>query len=227
MHVNAQKVDLSGRSEADTKRDATSKPAEILEFYGVKSGDKVLDLLGGGGYYSELLSRLVGNDGEVVLQIPKAYLKYVDKTLKERLLNDRLKNVTYLLSESDDLKIGQNKFDSALIVLGYHDMFFKDEGWDFTADTVMPQLVKSLKPGGKLLVIDHQAATGHGSKDTKSLHRIEAEFVKKNLEQKGFRFIKKSDLLINEDDNHTLSVFNKEIRRKTDRFVMLFEKSEM
>ena len=48
----AMDVDLSGRSAEDTKRDSTSKPAQIINFVGVKSGDKVLDLLGGGGYYT-------------------------------------------------------------------------------------------------------------------------------------------------------------------------------
>ena len=218
-------VDLSGRSEQDTNRDATSMPAEMINFVEVKPGDSVLDLLGGGGYYAELLSRVVGDKGEVVLQIPKAYLRYVGKELDQRLADDRLKNVTYLLSESTDLKLGTEKFDSAFIVLGYHDMFFVDKDWDFKADVVMPQVLKSLKPGGKLLVIDHEAAKDHGMKDTKSLHRVESAFVKADLENNGFRFISKSDKLYNSSDDHSIIVFDAKMSRKTDRFVMLFEKA--
>jgi predicted methyltransferase len=220
----AGNVDLSDRSKQDMQQDKGRKPAEVINFSGLKSGDKVLDLLAGGGYYSELLSRVVGEKGTVTLQIPKAYLKYVEQPLKKRLANERLKNVTYLLSEAEDLKLANNTYDSAFLVLGYHDMFFQEDDWNFTADTVMPQVLKSLKSGGKLLVIDHAAAKGTGIKDVKTLHRIDGEFVKNDLEKRGFKLIKTSKLLENNVDDHTQLVFKPELRRKTDRFVMLFEK---
>jgi predicted methyltransferase len=217
-------VDLTNRTDADTKQDTGRKPAEIIAFSGVKKGDKVLDLLAGGGYYSEILSRVVGDEGAVTLQIPKAYLLYAEKTLKVRLADNRLKNVTYLLSESDDLKLGNKEFDSAFLVLGFHDMFFKEEGWNFTADIVMPQVLSSLKPGGKLLIIDHDATENSGIEAVKTLHRIDSAFVKADLEKRGFKLIKRSKLLENNEDDHTKLVFIPELRRKTDRFVMLFEK---
>lgn len=217
-------VDLSGRNQEDMQQDAGRKPAQIIEFSGVKQGDKVLDLLAGGGYYSELLSRVVGDKGEVTLQIPKAYLKYAKKSLDERLANDRLKNVSYLLSEADNLKLSENTYDSAFLVLGIHDMFFQDDGWNFTADEVMPQVLKSLKKGGKLLVIDHDAEDKSGIRDVKSLHRIDSAFVKADMEKRGFKLIKTSQLLENSQDDHSKLVFVPELRRKTDRFVMLFEK---
>ncbi len=222
--VYAEDVDLSGRTEQDMKRDPQSKPVEIINFSGVKAGDNVLDLLGGGGYYTELLSRVVGDKGHVVLQIPQAYVRFAGKALEQRLADDRLKNVTYLLSEASDLKLGTEKYNSIFLVLGYHDMVFLDEGWDFTADAAIPQVLKSLKPGGTLLVVDHNTTVGHGIKDAKTLHRIESAFTKADLEKRGFHFIKQTDVLVNKNDDHTLSVFDKKIRRKTDRFIMLFEK---
>lgn len=223
--LSATDIDLSGRFESDMKKDSYRKPAEMINLVGVKKGDRVLDFLGGGGYYSEILSRVVGNDGEVVLQIPHAYLKYVDKELKKRLADNRLKNVTYLQSEADDLKLGENVFDSAFLVLGYHDTFHTNGDWDFNADLVMPQLLKALKPGAKLLVIDHNGAKGTGATLTNKVHRIEDTFVKKDLIKKGFRFVKEVDTLRNKNDDLTKSVFRPEIRGKTDRFVMLFEKA--
>lgn len=220
----AGSLDLSGRSDDDTQQDSGRKPAQIIEFVGVKKGDKVLDLLAGGGYYSELLSRVVGEKGEVTLQIPKAYLKYAEKSIKVRLANDRLKNVTYLLSEADNLKLSENTYDSAFLVLGFHDMFFKEDSWNFTADEVMPQVLKSLKSGGKLLVIDHDATENSGILDVKSLHRIDSAYVKADLEKRGFKLVKTSKILENNADDHSKLVFVPELRRKTDRFVMLFEK---
>ena len=55
----------SDRPEADTARDANRKPAEILEFFGIEAGIKVLDIFAGGGYYSEILSYAVGVNGSV------------------------------------------------------------------------------------------------------------------------------------------------------------------
>ena len=49
------------RSDADRARDARSKPAEVLGFFGVKPGARVLDLFSGGGYYSEILARAVAS----------------------------------------------------------------------------------------------------------------------------------------------------------------------
>jgi len=219
-------LDLSNRTDNDMQQDATRKPAEIINFVGVKNSDKVLDLLAGGGYYTELLSRAVGADGEVALQIPKAYLSFVGKELDQRLANKRLKNVNYILSEAPNLKLNANHFDSAFLVLGYHDMFFKDEGWDFSADIVMPQVLAALKVGGKLLIIDHNAGQNQGIKDTKTLHRIEASFVIDDLEKRGFTLVKRSALLENHGDDHTASVFSPELRRKTDRFVLLFERTK-
>lgn len=217
-------VDLSNRSASDMAQDAGRKPIEIIQFAQVKQGDKVLDLLAGGGYYSELLSRAVGEQGRVTLQIPKAYLTYAKKSLDERLANNRLKNVDYLLSEADDLKLKSQQYDSAFLVLGFHDMFFQQAGWNFSADVVMPQVLKSLKPGGKLLVIDHNAEKDSGIRDVQTLHRIEVDFAIKELEQRGFKLIKRSNMLENLADDYSQSVFTPELRRKTDRFVLLFEK---
>lgn len=219
-------LDLANRTKSDIQLDSSRKPAEIMNFVGVKHGDKVLDLLAGGGYYSELLSRVVGNEGEVVLQIPKAYLGFVGKELEQRLANDRLKNVNYLLSEAPDLQLQHNHFDSAFLVLGYHDMFFKDQGWDFPADVVMPQVLASLKVGGKLLVVDHSAASKRGAQDTKTLHRIEAKFVINDLKKYGFTLVKQATFLENKNDTRNTSVFSPELRRKTDRFVLLFERTK-
>jgi len=220
----AKTVELSGRNDSDTARDATSKPAEIIHFSGIKKGDKVLDLLGGGGYYSELLSRVVGEKGEVVLQIPQAYVQYVGKELDTRLADNRLTNVTYLVSEPGDLKLGLEKYDSAFLILGYHDMYLKAGSWTFTADAVMEDVLKSIKKGGTLLVVDHNAAKGQGVTGADSMHRIEDAFVIADLEKRGFKLASKSDLLMNADDDHSKSVFDKTIRRKTDRFVLLFDK---
>ena len=53
----------SDRPEAATVRDAHRKPVEVLEFFNINLGMKVLDIFAGGGYYSEILSHTVGASG--------------------------------------------------------------------------------------------------------------------------------------------------------------------
>ena len=55
----------SARPAADTERDASRKPAETLAFAGVKPGDWVLELAPGRGYFTRLLSAVVGLRGQV------------------------------------------------------------------------------------------------------------------------------------------------------------------
>ena len=58
-------VTAPGRGEADVALDESRKPAEVLDFMGLETGDVVLDIFAGGGYYSEILGRAVGPQGSV------------------------------------------------------------------------------------------------------------------------------------------------------------------
>ena len=81
-----QAVANSARPEADTLRDSNRKPAEVLEFFGIEPGMNVLDIFAGGGYYTEILSYLVGDDGKVTLYNNGGWNGFVntgDRTLSE------------------------------------------------------------------------------------------------------------------------------------------------
>ena len=53
-----------GRPAADTARDANRKPAEMVEFAGVKPGDKVIDFIPAGGYFTRIFAKVVGANGQ-------------------------------------------------------------------------------------------------------------------------------------------------------------------
>ena len=73
-------------------------------------------------------------------------------------------------------------------------------------------------------MVDHEGADGSGYSQTQDIHRIDAAFARQDIESNGFRFIKSSDALRHPDDDRTKNVFDKTIRDKTDRFILLFEK---
>ena len=217
-------LDNGQRSEADLQRDRTSKPAAIIAFSGVKTGMVIGDVLGGGGYYSELLSQAVGKAGKVYLHNNQAYMPYVGKELNARLAGGRLPNVIRHDREVTELAFADNSLDMIFFVMGYHDMYHESDNWRIDPPHFLSQLHKALKPGGRLLVIDHAAPLGSKTQHAQELHRIDENYVKAELAAQGFRFLKASELLRNPDDNRLISPFTPAIRRQTDRFVLLFAK---
>ena len=73
LSIYEQAVAAEGRTDADRERDAGRKPAEVLEFFAIEPGMSILDMFSGGGYYTELLSHVVGPEGRVVAHTNSAY----------------------------------------------------------------------------------------------------------------------------------------------------------
>jgi predicted methyltransferase len=82
----------------------------------------------------------------------------------------------------------------------------------------------ALKPGGVFIVLDHSAEAGSGFRDTSTLHRIDEEAVKTEVQSAGFRFAGESEVLRNKDDPRTAKVFDPAIRGRTDQFILKFVK---
>ena len=61
-----------GRPQNERELDSARKPNEVLAFYGVRKGDRVADIFAGRGYYTAILSELVGAQGLVYSAIPAA-----------------------------------------------------------------------------------------------------------------------------------------------------------
>lgn len=215
------------RSADDRQRDARDKPAEVLALAKFKRGDTVADLLAGGGYYSEILSGIVGPTGKVLLVNNTGYEAFGKKALAGRLANNRLANVTHVVGPSDALGMGENVLDGAVIVMSYHDLYWVDEkeGWPkVDAGQFLDQIVRALKPGGVLLVVDHSAKSGTGSADAQTLHRIDEQFAIADFRKHGLQWEAAIPVLRNADDDRSKNVFDPAIRGRTDRFVHLYRK---
>jgi len=219
------------RSEADRMRDKGSKPVEVLGFFGVESGMRVLDLRSGGGYYAEILAYAVGPEGRVVAHNNDIYEKYRRKEISERYRGNRLSNVERLISNAPELNLGSEAFDMILMVLVYHDVYYVSESNpkhpEIDRDRFFAQIHRALKPGGVLAIVDHSGAPGSGKSAAQDLHRIDESFAKKDIESAGFVFDRESDVLRNPGDDRTMLVFDERIRRKTDRFVYRFLKANV
>jgi len=216
-----------GRSPADIERDAIEHPAEVLRLAGFKPGMKVADFLAADGYWSELLSYIVGPQGHVLLINNAAFAQWSEHGWEKRLANGRLPNVEYRAAETEHLGIPDASLDGVLVIKVYHDLYWvADKGpWPkMDPNVVLTGIARALKPGGILLLIDHSAKPGTGSADAGTLHRIDEKYALKDWEKHGFKLVAETDLLRRPDDPRAQISYKGPMLGKTDRFVMVFHK---
>lgn len=217
-------LSAGSRPDADKARDAGRKPAEVLHFLGIMSGQTVIDVMASGGYYTEVLSVAVGTGGTVYAQNPPSFLQWndgmYDKALTERLADDRLPNVKRLDQNLGEADLGENTIDAAITALNFHDLYNSDAE---TGIMALKAILPLLKPGGVLGLIDHH---GDAGADNAKLHRINIDVVIAAAKAAGFIVAGHSDILVTGQDDHTKGVFDPAVRGKTDRFVLKLVKPE-
>jgi len=221
-------VQHPGRSSDDLKRDSLDHPAEVLRLAGIKPGMQVADYLAGDGYYSELLSYIVGPKGHVLLINNAAYDEWSENHWHDRLANGRLPNVEHRTMEVEHLGLPDRSLDAILLIKVYHDLYWvATEGpWPKIDPAVaLAEIARVVKPGGVLLLVDHSAKPGTGSADAGRLHRIDEEYARHDFEKYGFRFASKSEVVRRPDDPRDQITYKGPMVGKTDRFVMVFRKT--
>lgn len=215
------------RPAADRERDALRKPAAVLEFFGIRPGMTVLEMYSGGGYYAEILSKVVGGEGRVVAHNNQAYARHAADEVAARYADGRLPNVEMLMAENNELELPAAEFDAILMILAYHDIYFVSpkHGWPkIDGPKLLAELYAAAKPGAVLGIVDHYAEAGAPRETGGTTHRIDPRIVITEVEAAGFELAGKSDVLRNMDDDYSRNVFEADLRGRTDRFVLRFTK---
>jgi predicted methyltransferase len=212
------------RPAADKELDAGRRPDQIMTFYEIKPGMKIADIFAGGGYMTELYARIVGPSGTVYSQngpFPEQFKK-IEDAWNERLKEPALKNVVKVskpFDAPDLLPVPPDSLDAVIIHLNYHDMV----GFKLNRDNVNAAVFKALKPGGIYGIVDHSAKPGTGDTETTTLHRIDEDFLIKDIEKAGFKLHGASSALRHPEDDRSWIVFKH--RGETDRFMLKFVKA--
>jgi predicted methyltransferase len=219
-------VQLTGFQATDVSDDAARKPAEVLAFAKIRPGDTVLELEGGRGWYSEIISKAIGPTGKLYVQYP-AEFAYGDAAYKTRMDAGQLKNAAIVKSHFDDYSaIPDNSVDKVIWILGPHEIYFvppNTQGLGDEAKTYA-EIKRVLKPGGEFIAMDHAADAGAPKNIAQTTHRTDPANVLAAAKAAGLGFVEKSDILANKDDDRTKRVFDATIRRHTDQFLFRFKK---
>ena len=127
----------------DPGRAAQLHIEKVMDEMGLKEGSVVADVGAGGGWFTMLAAKRVGEKGTVYAEeINTDYTRFIEN----RATNAGFKNVKTILGALDDPKLPENKLDAVLILNAYH---------EFEQPLSMLRKIKAaLKPGGRLAFIE-------------------------------------------------------------------------
>lgn len=204
------------RTDGDRTMDSRRHPAQFLAFAHVQPGMKVLDVAAGGGYTTQLLALAVGPGGKVWAQTPNP-----NATLTKRLADQPQANIVVAKRAFDDpVPEDAAPLDLVTLVLNYHDITYLP----VDRAKMNQRIFAALRPGGRLVVVDHVAATGADIGVGKTLHRIDPAIVVAEAKAAGFALEAEGDFLRNREDDHSKP--SADMRENSDRFVLRFVKPE-
>ena len=223
----ADVVGAPGRPEAMVALDAGRKPAEVLAHSLIRPGARVMDLMAGQGYYTELLARHVGPKGKVFAIEPVNYMEDAKTAQAWADLKKRNANVELVVGAPGDTPM-PDKLDAAFYHLTYHDLYWQSEKFKYPrtdVDAYNARLFAALKPGGVAIIIDHYGVPGMDSRaQADKTHRIDADVVKADMTRAGFLFAGSVPILEMAGDDPAKLVFDPSLRGKTNRFYYRFVK---
>jgi len=205
-----------------------STQSELIRFARVEAGSTVIDIYPGNGDWTRLFSDVVGPEGRVYSFVPAevAHFKNDPVGKMQALAKEPgRENVEAVSADLVAIAEATQAADVVWLHLFYHDLhtaLIQSRG--ATAADFNRAVYARLKPGGFYVIVDHAAATGSGTSDTQSLHRIDPASVREEVEAAGFVLEAQSTMLANGDDPHSIKVFDPSMKDKTDRFVYRFVK---
>jgi predicted methyltransferase len=185
---------LNTLDQVESERDKWQRPGDVIQALALKDGNHVVDVGSGAGYFALKLSPAVGKHGNVVaediLEEPLLFL-----WIRAFLRNQG--NIHIIHGQPDNPRLQTGSADAVLIANTYH---------EFTQPKpILDHVFQSLKPGGRVVVLDHALRSG-GTESRQfgaDHHEISAELVDAQIRQAGFEIISHQDRFIDRpSDEH-------------------------
>ena len=192
----------------------------ILKAIDAKPGERAIDIGSGSGYLALLVSSMVGPKGHVDMHNTPGWINQFPTMEPERQkIRIKQPNIGWVTTTWTDISGAPDSYD--IIVMGqvYHDVFLEGE----SNDAMNERLFAMLKPGGRVVIEDHDAIETMPLAQQVGLHRISHGDVAGQMIRAGFT-LKTMTLLESTHDDRRFNVFRPGVRGRTDRFVAVFEK---
>ena len=205
-----------------------STRSELIRFARVDAGAIVIDVYPGDGDWTRSFADIVGPEGRIYSFVPAEVAHFKNDPLgsMRRLAKEPgRENVEAVSADLVAMREVTQPADVLWLHLFYHDLHTDlIQARGATAAGFNRAVYERLKPGGSYVIVDHAAAVGAGTSEARSLHRIEPASVREEVEAAGFMLDAESAMLENNDDSHSVKVFDPSIKGDTDRFVYRFVK---
>lgn len=164
-------------SEGREVRDERDAIMAACEF---ELGQKVIDIGAGTGLFMPVLSKAVGERGGVTaVDIIPAFLERLEQRAKD------FPNVRVVHGEATDLTLDEASHERALMIDVYHHVEYPP--------VFLASVMKALKPGGELIVVDFRRIEGVTSARMMAHVRASQEEVRAEIEEAGFEFLESRD----------------------------------
>jgi SAM-dependent methyltransferase len=166
----------------DPKRDAWQKPHEVIHALNLKPDAVIADVGSGTGYFAVRLANMVPQGRVYGVDVEPDMVKY----LAERAKREKRGNLVAVVGAPDSPRLPE-KADLVLLVDVYHhiddrERYFRD-------------LRASLKPGGRIAVIDFRMDSPNGPPRAA---RIAPQRVIEELDRAGYHVANQHDFLPNQ-----------------------------
>lgn len=211
---------LLAQPEDVQKRYEYRHPKETLEFFGIKPGMKVIEVLPGRGWYTKILLPLIGNEGELVgvdysqamwphfsfmtperIEDKKTWVKTWTKDAKTWGDKSSAKVSAFQFSEMPASEVGTA--DAALFIRALHNLNRHHEKGDYL-EMALKETYAALKPGGLLGVVQHRGREDRPDEWADGNNGyLKQSFVIQKMAEHGFELIAESDINANPKDSAT------------------------
>jgi predicted methyltransferase len=157
-------------------REVFAKRQEIVAAIRLKPTDVVADIGAGTGLFTRLFASRLGPEGRVIaVDIAQKFLDHIEVTCREQ----NLRNVETLLCRDDSTELAPESVDVAFICDTYHHFEFPQK--------TMTSLLRAMKPGGRVVLIDFKRIEGESSDWTMDHVRAGQAVFEAEILQAGFR----------------------------------------
>lgn len=187
------------RGSENISRDKYRNPYDTLSFFEISRNKKVLEVIPGTGWYTEIISKyLRGTQNFYVLMYgqPKLdILKKIQKEFSEKFNNNKSFGDVKKLYFNENLDVTDKNgyFDLIVTFRNTHNWLQMNK-----ADEAYNSISKLLKKGGILGVVQHRAS--ENVKENFSKGYVKEDFLIKQIEKQGLKFIEKSEINSNPRD---------------------------